>query len=102
MSRMSSTILPPPREQLCNRSCSNKTHTLAIAAKAGVSQTPQISSKRRRGGRGTRVALQSRCRVKRQALRSLACLRIAMEQVIAQALPEQGACVSMNLNLSGT
>ena len=24
---MSSTLLPPPREQLCNRSCSNKTHT---------------------------------------------------------------------------
>ncbi len=25
--RLSSTLLPPPREQLCNRSCSNKTHT---------------------------------------------------------------------------
>jgi len=24
---MSSTLLPPPREQFCNRSCSNKTHT---------------------------------------------------------------------------
>ena len=26
---MSSTLLLPPREQLCNRSCSNKTHTLS-------------------------------------------------------------------------
>jgi hypothetical protein len=26
---MSSTLLPPPCEQLCNRSCSNKTHTLS-------------------------------------------------------------------------
>ncbi len=25
---MSSTLLLPPRAQLCNRSCSNKTHTL--------------------------------------------------------------------------
>ncbi len=25
---MSSTLLPPPREQLCNRSCSNNTHTI--------------------------------------------------------------------------
>ena len=31
---MSSTLLLPPRAQLCNRSCSNKTHTLLVGRRA--------------------------------------------------------------------
>ena len=35
---MSSSLLPPPREQLCNRSCSNKTHTRPLFTEDTVCQ----------------------------------------------------------------
>ena len=46
---MSSTLLPPPREQLCNRSCSNKTHiqtkhSTHSPALGGLPDPPMVAS----------------------------------------------------------
>ena len=41
---MSSTLLLPPREQLCNRSCSNKTHTATHTAEAYRSEPGETSA----------------------------------------------------------
>jgi len=48
---MSSTLLPPPREQLCNRSCSNKTHTQAQTRSPGRGLTKGRETAGRAPGR---------------------------------------------------
>jgi len=40
---MSSTLLPPPREQLCNSSCSNKTHIPIYAFICCISHGPAMA-----------------------------------------------------------
>ncbi len=42
---MSSTLLLPPRAQLCNRSCSNKTHTLGVPTPALAPATVTTSKR---------------------------------------------------------
>jgi len=55
---MSSTLLPPPREQLCNRSCSNKTHSSELSPGAHVSDGSIMAVPRDCAMKSCRVGFQ--------------------------------------------